>query len=165
MKLLGIETSGDVAGVAVADETGLAAELLFRHRMELSRFLAPRIQEVLALASIGVQELEGIAVSRGPGSYTGLRIGVTAAKSLAFARGLPIAAVSTLEALAWERPAPPQALVCPVLSASGTDLFAALYQWQGGRLEARLEEMLLPTGDLVERLRSTSLDVLLCGPG
>src|SRR5688500_10215975 len=95
----GNETSGEMASDADVDETGLLAEVRFRHRMDLSRYLVPRVQQVLGLAGCAVDGLDGIAVSAGPGSFTGLRIGVTVAKALAYGRGLPIAGVSTLRTL------------------------------------------------------------------
>ncbi|MCC2671248.1 MAG: peptidase glycoprotease [Armatimonadetes bacterium] len=163
MRVLGIETSGDVTGVAVVDEKGVVAETTFRHAMQLSRFLMPRVQEVLSHAGVAVGDLDGIAVSVGPGSFTGLRIGVTAAKSLAYAAGLPIVAVDTLAALAWETPAPADTLVASLISASTTDVFAALFQWDGDSLEARAEELLLPAGELAQRLSRTPLKAVMVG--
>lgn len=166
MRVLGIETSGDLASLAVVDPQGLLAELTFRHRMELSRFLVPRVQDVLALAGLALEDLEGVAVAAGPGSFTGLRIGVTAAKSLAYACGIPSCGVSTLEALASGQAAPERALLCALLPASGDQFFAALYQWEGGRLAARREEMLVTASELAERLVDTGLEVFLAGdPG
>jgi len=163
MRVLGIETSGDVTGVALVDEKGVLAELSFRHAMQLSRFLLPRTQEVLALAGCTAQDLDGIAVSIGPGSFTGLRIGVTTAKTLAYAAEVPVIGVPTLEALALETPAPAGALVAALMSASSTDVFAALYQWSAGSLEPRAEELMLPAAELAQRLARTPLDVVLTG--
>lgn len=166
MIVLGIETTGDAAGVAVADGGGVLAELVFRHRMQLSRLLVPRIAEVLALAELELAQVEGIGVSIGPGSFTGLRIGVTTAKALAMARGIPAAAVPTLTALAREHPAPPGALICAVAPASATQLFTALFQWRDGKLEARAEEMLMPSQDLAKKLAQAPMEVVLAGdPG
>lgn len=163
MRVLGIETSGDVTGVALIDEKGVLAESSFRHAMQLSRFLLPRTQELLALAGLTMRDLDGIAVSLGPGSFTGLRIGVTTAKALAYAANLPIIGVPTLEALALETPAPSTALVAALMSASNADVFAALYQWSAGRLEPRAEELMLPAAELAQRLARTPLDVVLTG--
>lgn len=166
MRVLGIETSWDVAGVAVADGDGLLAELTFRHRMDLARYLPLRIQEVLGLAGIALAEIDGVAVSLGPGSFTGLRIGVTAAKTLAFARGLPVAGVGTLAALAAENPAPEEALLCAVSTASATHLYAALFQWRDGRAEPRAAETLLAAQELVAHLERSPMDVVVVGqPG
>jgi tRNA threonylcarbamoyladenosine biosynthesis protein TsaB len=163
MRVLGIETSGEVAGVAVVDGQGVLAEMAFRHRMDLSRFLPLRIEEITALAGLEVPDLEGVAVCLGPGSFTGLRIGVTGAKTLAYSLGIPVAGVGALEALAAERPVPRQALVCAAIPAAPGQVFAALYQWQDGP-EARAEEMLIQTDDLVVMLTRSSLEVVLAGP-
>jgi len=163
MRILGIETSGDVAGLAVLDEAGVLAEIQFRHRQELSRTLAVRLEELLELAGLDLPELHGVTVAVGPGSFTGLRMGVTAAKTLAYARELPVAGVGTLAALAAERPAPFRALLCSVLPASPTHLFAALFQWQDGRPEPRAEEMLIAAEDLAAKLAQSPLDVVLAG--
>lgn len=166
MLVLGLETSGDVAGVAVADAEGTLLEVRFRHRLQLSRDLLPTVQRVLKDAGCALSELEGVAVSAGPGSFTGLRIGVTAAKSLAYALGIPAVAISTLEALAWEAPPLPDLLVCAAISASKKDLFAGVYRWNEGRPEAVLEETLLEPGALVEQLGQGAERVLVVGtPG
>lgn len=166
MRVLGLETTGDTAGLALVEAAGLRAELTFRHEMQLSRLLAGRIRDLLDLAGLSAKDVEGVAVSRGPGSFTSVRIGVTLAKSFAYALGVPAVGVSTLEALASEHPAPPRSLVCSLLSASATEVFAALYQWEGETLAPRAEELLLPAADLAQRLSRSPLDVMVVGqPG
>jgi tRNA threonylcarbamoyladenosine biosynthesis protein TsaB len=166
MRVLGLETSGDLAGVAVVDASGLLAAVRFRHRMELSRLLFPQIEQVLALARVALTELEGIAVSAGPGSFTGLRMGVTAAKSLAYGLGLPVASVDTLEAIAAAQPLPEGALLWAVISASSTELFAAGYRRARGRLEAVEAPELLAVAALVQRLQASPGPVIVAGqPG
>lgn len=166
MQVLGIETSGDLASVAVVGEEGLVAEVRFRHRLLLSRDLLPRTEQVLAMAGIETADLEGVAVSVGPGSFTGLRIGVTAAKSLAYALRIPATGVSTLEALAAETPPVPETLICAAISGSKKDLFAGMYEWVEGDLKACGEEALLTPDLLAERLAHHRAHTLLVGvPG
>jgi tRNA threonylcarbamoyladenosine biosynthesis protein TsaB len=166
MQVLGLETSGEIAGIAVVDASGLLAEIRFRHRMELSRLLFPQVEQVLGLARVALRDLEGIAVSAGPGSFTGLRMGVTAAKSLAYGLGLPVASVSTLDAVADPQPLPEGVLLCAVISASSAELFAALYRRSHGRPEAAGPPELLPTEVFAQRLAALSDPVLLAGqPG
>lgn len=163
MNVLAIETSGDVSRLAVVGSGGLLAELAFRHRMELSSRIALEVGEVLRLARLDVAGVEGVAVSTGPGSFTGLRIGVTFAKSFAFARGIPVAGVGTLGAIASEQPVPAPAVVCAVISASATEVFSALYRWRAERPEPEWEESLEPVSELATRLERFGLDVVLAG--
>ncbi len=135
MRVLAIETSGDLCSVAVVEGTAPVAELRFRHRMDLARRLAPAIRRLLELAELGLPDLEGVAVSLGPGSFTGLRIGVTTAKTLAWSLGLPVAGISTLEALAAHTPLPSGALACPIVSIGPEEVAASLYARRGGPLE------------------------------
>lgn len=163
MRILAIETSGEDAGIALADEAGIAAEEQFRHEMQLSQSLHPRLEALFGAAGWKPADLDGIAVSIGPGSFTGLRIGVAAAKALAYALEVPVAPVPTLEALALENPVPADMLVCAVVPASQADFFAALYQWNEGRLEPRAQELMLPARDLSRLLAQTPLRVGLVG--
>jgi tRNA threonylcarbamoyladenosine biosynthesis protein TsaB len=126
MILLALETTGDVAEIAITDESGVAASLTFRHGMDLSRLLVPRIALALEMARRAVRDLEGIAVSLGPGSFTGIRIGVATAKALALALDRPIAGVPTLDALAASVAAPPGTLVCPIIDARAGEVYAAV---------------------------------------
>ncbi len=161
-----METSGPVAGVALHADGALLAELQYRHCQDLSRTLMPTVERLLGTADWTVSDLQGVAVSIGPGSFTGLRLGVTAAKTLAWTLGLPLIGVGVLEALAAERPAPERALVCSVVTASATQLYVALFQWVGARLEPRAGETLFEASDLARHLSQAPFDVVLTGdPG
>lgn len=163
MNVLAIETSGDVSRLAVVGPDGLLAELAFRHRMELSGRIAVEVGEVLRMAGLEVAGVEGVAVSAGPGSFTGLRIGVTFAKSFAFARGIPVTGVGTLDAIANEHPVPGPAMLCAVLSASATEVFSGLYRWHGDSPERDSEERLEPVSELAARLERSGTVVLVAG--
>jgi tRNA threonylcarbamoyladenosine biosynthesis protein TsaB len=164
MQVIGIETSGDVTGVAVVDERGVLAEISFRHAMQLSSSLTPRIQDVLRLAGVSVRGLGGVAVSEGPGSFTGLRIGVSAAKALAFAAGIPIVTVGTLEALAVDHPAVEGSRCWAVTAASKVDLFAALFEWVDGCPRVLREPAVMPAAELAERLVEQREELIAAGP-
>jgi len=136
MKVLGIETSGSAGGFAVADETGLIAEVtadIMGHHLERGFDM---IQSILAGAGLGVHELGGVAVSLGPGSFTGLRVGLALAKGLCFGRGLALAGVPTLDCMA-EGLASFGGLLVPVRDARRGEVYFSVYEAKGGGL-ARL---------------------------
>lgn len=167
MKLLAIETTGPRAEVAVVDDEGVAASLFFRHRMDLARFLMPRVDATLSLAGTRLAELDGIAVSLGPGSYTGIRIGVVTAKALAMASGLPLAGVPTLAALAAQADSlscvGDERLILALIPARADEYFAGLYQRADGQLQTRAAATVLSLDALAERLSRYPGHLLLAG--
>ena len=130
MPILAIDTATMVSSVAVADEKKLAAELTVQTRLTHSETLLPHIEQVLELAGCRKEELTGVAVSLGPGSFTGLRIGLAAAKAIAYGLSVPIIGVPTAEALAWHYPVPGVAVV-PFIDAQKGNVYSAVYSWQG----------------------------------
>ncbi|MGB9690775.1 MAG: tRNA (adenosine(37)-N6)-threonylcarbamoyltransferase complex dimerization subunit type 1 TsaB [Candidatus Sumerlaeaceae bacterium] len=126
--ILGIESSGNTGGVALLDKNGLRGTAMVTSRMLYSQRLLPSIEWLLQRSGAHMSDVTGIAVSLGPGSFTGLRVGLSTAKGLAFAQKLPIVGVSTLEALALRAAVPWLACrVCTVLDARHDLLYAALY--------------------------------------
>jgi tRNA threonylcarbamoyladenosine biosynthesis protein TsaB len=119
------------------------------------------VDRLLADAGARPSDLDGLAVSVGPGSFTGLRIGVSAAKGLAMALRLPVAPVPTLDALAARLPfaALP---VCPVLDARKGEVYASLYRWDGGGMRREWDYLALTPAELERRLIEP---VILCGNG
>ncbi|HJW70308.1 MAG TPA: tRNA (adenosine(37)-N6)-threonylcarbamoyltransferase complex dimerization subunit type 1 TsaB, partial [Candidatus Binatia bacterium] len=111
------------------------------------------VERVLARAGLTVRDVEGLAVSIGPGSFTGLRIGLGLAKGLAFAGGVPLATVSTLEALAEVAEAAPGQRVCAALDARKHEVYAALFDIdRDGTLRRLSADMALPPDALAARL-------------
>lgn len=131
MRALGIETATSIASVGIVVEDQVAAERHLPMRGSHARTLLPLIDETLRDAALALSDLELLAVSIGPGSFTGLRIGLSVAKGLALATGLPVVGVPTLEAYA--RAAGARAgLVCPVLDARKGEVYGAAFRWQDG---------------------------------
>lgn len=127
MYVLGIEAATPVAAVAVVAGDKVLAERMVNNRKTHSVNLLPMIKAVLEDAGVELGDLGGIAVSSGPGSFTGLRIGMSTAKTLAHVLDIPIAGISTLEALA-SRFSASDRLVCPILDARKNEVYAALYR-------------------------------------
>jgi len=152
VKVLGIETATEFASVALVDDGEVLAEALARLHRRLTEELVLLVKWTLERAGVEPGELAGVAVSAGPGSFTGLRVGMATAKGLCFARGLPIVAVPTLKAMA-ARMAPSSLPICPLLDARRREVYAALYRWEGDDLA----EVLPPKALALEELLS-SLD-------
>lgn len=129
MPILAIDTATMVSSVAVADKDRLLAELTVQTRLTHSETLLPHVEQALKLAGVEKAALEGVAVSLGPGSFTGLRIGLAAAKAIAYGLDIPIFGIPTTEALAWHYPVPGVAVV-PFIDAQKGNVYSAVYQWQ-----------------------------------
>lgn len=133
-KILLIETATDVCSAAVADgEKILSTGHITEARSQASR-LAPMIQDTIAGAGIRLRELAAVAVSSGPGSYTGLRVGVSTAKGLCFGTGIPLISVGTLSILAFGairsgavKEATENSVIIPMIDARRMEVYAAVY--------------------------------------
>jgi len=164
MFVLGIETATRAAGAAVVNEDRLVAERFVNNRKTHSQNLLPMIQQVLEDTGISPRELGGIAVSGGPGSFTGLRIGMAAAKSMAQVLQIPVVGVSTLEALAWNINGA-EGLICPVLDARKQEVYTCLYASREGRPVPVTEPQALSLPELISLLESVDEAITLLGDG
>jgi tRNA threonylcarbamoyladenosine biosynthesis protein TsaB len=142
MYLLGIETSTKTGSVAVLSEKGVVAQYSLNIEITHSERLMTTVDRVLTDTGMTVSQLDGFAVAIGPGSFTGLRIGVSTVKGLALAVDRPVAAVPTLQALAWNVPCSFYP-VCPLLDARKNEVYAALYAFDGTALHQLMTEAAL----------------------
>jgi len=126
LPVLGIEAATPVASVGVATENGILAERMVNNKRTHSVNLLPMVRDVLGDAGVEPGNLRGIAISSGPGSFTGLRIGMAVAKTLAQVWDLPVVGISTLETLAQPL-AGHRNLICPVLNARKNEVYTAVY--------------------------------------
>jgi tRNA threonylcarbamoyladenosine biosynthesis protein TsaB len=127
MKVFGIDTAVGTGSVALVEDDVLVAEVLLTSRQTHARRLMKAVDNVLSMTASHLSDLDGFAVSVGPGSFTGLRIGISTVKGLAFSVGKPIAAVITLDALAFQFPYA-RTLICSMLNARKKAVYAALYR-------------------------------------
>jgi len=155
MRLLAVETSTLTGGVAVLDGGAVVAESRVSVAVTHGERLMAAIDGVLRAARWQLADVEAFAVGLGPGSFTGLRIGLSTVKGLAFATGRPVAGVPTLDALAWRLPfcAYP---VCPILDAKKNEVYAALYRTLEGRLETLDPPRAVAPSTLAEELRDST---------
>jgi tRNA threonylcarbamoyladenosine biosynthesis protein TsaB len=136
MILLAIECASTTGGAAVLAQNRLVASLAFTSGALYSQRLLPSIEWLLGRAEIDIGAISAVAVSKGPGSFTGLRIGMSAAKAIAYANGAKLVGVNTLEAMAL-RAAGLGAPVCPLLDARQGEVYAALFAVSPGDLARR----------------------------
>lgn len=134
MKILAVDTATQSCSVAVLDSSHLVAELTHNHGLTHTRRLMPMIDSVLDDCGFSVEDMDGLAVTRGPGSFTGLRIGLSTVKGLAFAASRPVAGVSALDVLARQFPFT-RCRICAMIDARKNEVYAAEYQWGAGGLE------------------------------
>lgn len=127
MLVLGIDTSTTQGGAALLDARGVVSEYTLNVAATHSERLLPAVDRMLHDAGVTLRDLAGLAVAIGPGSFTGLRIGLSTVKGLAYASGLPVVGVPSLEALAWAVPAA-RWQVCPVLDARKQEVYAAVFR-------------------------------------
>ena len=158
MKLLAVDTSTRACSVAVVDQDRLACEITTGPTGTHSTHLLRLIRMALELAEMELRGLDGLAVCVGPGSFTGLRIGVSTVKGLAFATAKPVAGVSSLEALA--QPCLPWPhLICAMLDARKGEVYAARYRARDGRLEHEGREVVLSIEDALDGIDEACLFV------
>ncbi len=156
MKILGIETSMYAGSIAVSEDEKILGEYYFNTGPSHSEKLLPSIDWLLKELSIDKTELEGIAVSLGPGSFTSLRIGLAAAKGLSYALGIPIAGVCTLELMANNLPLAPFT-ICPLIDARRGEVFTAFFESQEGRVVRISEDMVLSAENLAGKIKDRTI--------
>lgn len=162
--LLAIETSSLVSSVALLHDDTLKAELTIQARLTHSEQLMPHIADMLDKASVSKTQIDGVAVAIGPGSFTGLRIGLATAKGLAFAWNIPIIGVETPTSLAWNFVGASD-YICPLIDAQKGNVYASLYQWQHDTLQQIEDIHIALLTDVLTALEAKGKSVVFCGDG
>lgn len=164
MKILALESSAKACSVCLTEDEFLLAESYENTGLTHSVTLLPMAEELLKRCSLTLKDVDVIAAAAGPGSFTGLRIGVSAAKGLAWALEKPCAKVSTLEAMAWNAVALP-GRICPVMDARRSQVYNALFSSDGETLTRLTPDRAISLEDLAEELRQAGEPQFLLGDG
>jgi len=151
MYILGIETSTKTGSVAVVSEEGVIAQYSLNIEITHSERLMATVDRVLKDTGLAIADMGGFSVSIGPGSFTGLRIGISTVKGLALATDKPVAAVPTLQALAWNLPIAAHP-VCPLLDARKNEVYTAVYRYDEAALVLLRPETAMPVGKLADEI-------------
>ncbi|MBO5343198.1 MAG: tRNA (adenosine(37)-N6)-threonylcarbamoyltransferase complex dimerization subunit type 1 TsaB [Ruminococcus sp.] len=166
MLLLGIDTSGKVASAALFDtdtEVIIGETALYTQKTH-SQIIMPMVKALIEQAGKTVKDINLIAVAKGPGSYTGLRIGIAGVKAMGFALDCKCCGVSTLEALACNNIAY-KGVICSIMKARADLVYAAVYKSDCYSLEPIMEEQILSCDELAEFLALNGTEAMLCGDG
>jgi tRNA threonylcarbamoyladenosine biosynthesis protein TsaB len=161
MKVLGVDTSTMTAGIGIVEEDEILVEVKFSVKITYSEILLSCIDQALKNVSLKIDDMDGLAISIGPGSFTGLRIGLSTLKGLSFATRKPLVSILSLDALAY------LSLYCqyPVvtmLDAKKNQVYAAIYETKDGELKRQSDYLVIDVEDLVKRIPQKTLFV---GPG
>ncbi len=164
MKVLSIDSSGLVATVAVMVDDILVGEYTIHNKKTHSQTLLPMISDMLSMAEVAPEELDCIAVSAGPGSFTGLRIGASTAKGLAWTLGIPIVSVSSLMGLA-ANVLQKGILVCPIMDARRNQAYYGVYRTGDGVPEVVVEPDVAGIEDVIQQVSEIGEPILFLGDG
>ncbi len=140
MIILAVDTTTLTGSVALLEKSELLTEVNIDSSLTHSERLLPSVDFILKTNGLSIHDVDGFALAAGPGSFTGIRIGLSTIKSLSYASGKPVAAVSTLKALAWKLRHPHGRLLCPLLDAKKGEIYAALFESIEGGIQEIVPE-------------------------
>ena len=161
MKILAVDTATTSCSAAIVDDGLVSAELATVNNQTHSKHLMNMIDTVCGMTGVKITDMDGFAVTIGPGSFTGLRIGISTVKGLAWSLNKPVVGVSSLDALAWQC-APGKYLVCALLDARKHEVYCCRYRYQDGDLKKEgTEQVVAP----VEAIGDISEPCLFVGNG
>ncbi|MEF9951577.1 MAG: tRNA (adenosine(37)-N6)-threonylcarbamoyltransferase complex dimerization subunit type 1 TsaB [Clostridium sp.] len=164
MRVIAIETSTSVASVAIVNDNKVEVELFLNYKLQHSTVLFPMVQSALSMLSIDMKSIDSVVVSGGPGSFTGLRIGVATAKGLVQGTDKKFLGISCLDTLAYQNIGF-NGLVCPILDALRENVYTALYSGCEDEVKMENDYDALHIDELLENLKNIDGDILFCGDG
>jgi len=168
MKLLAIDSSGMTASVAIINEDITVAEYTVNHKKTHSQTLIPMLDEICRMTEQDLSTFDAIAIAKGPGSFTGLRIGSASAKGLGLALNIPIAEVMTTDALAYNMYGTDR-VICPLMDARREQAYTGLYEFVGSgneyHMETILEASALPVEEVIAKVNEIGRPVVFLGDG
>jgi tRNA threonylcarbamoyladenosine biosynthesis protein TsaB len=164
MKILAVDTTSASASVALCEDDFLLGEFYVNIKQTHSETLMPEIGELLSRCGVKLNEIGLFAVSNGPGSFTGVRIGVSAVKGMALPREVPCAAVSALEAAAMNLPFF-SGIICAVMDARRGQFYNALFEASGGELTRLTEDRATQIENFEKELQSLKKNIVFIGDG
>ena len=164
MKILGLDSSGIVASVAIVEDDVLIAEYTVNYKKTHSQTLLPMLDEIAKMTELDLNSIDAIAVAAGPGSFTGLRIGSATAKGLGLALEKPLIAIPTVEGLAYNL-YDISGLICPIMDARRKQVYTGIYRFTDHQLKVVEDQMAVPMETVIEKLNQYGEAVTFLGDG
>ena len=164
MLILALDSSAAPASAALLEDGKILSEFYINTKQTHSQTLMPMVESVLKLTNKTLDDVTCMAVSAGPGSFTGVRIGVSCVKGLSMTRNIPCAGVSTLRAMA-ENARQLTGIVCAVMDARCGQVYNALFRAEGGKLTRLCDDRALPIAELLEECKTFAEKIYLVGDG
>lgn len=164
MKILGIESASLTASAAIWEDGIIVAEYTVNFKKTHSQTLLPMIEEICRMTEQDLHTLDAIAVSEGPGSFTGLRIGSATAKGLGLALDLPLIPVPTLDAMAYQC-FDAVSSICPIMDARRGQVYNGIYEWENGTFMVKTPSRAIDMKAVIEEINMSGGPVIFLGDG
>ena len=164
MKVLSLDSSTEAASCAIIEDNKLLGEITFNYEKQHSVILMTMIDNLLTNLHLDINSLDGFVVAKGPGSFTGLRIGMSTIKGLSFGSGKPFVSVTSLDALAFNLPFAP-GIICPIIDALRNNVYTRLYRTSEGKLSFLSDYSILSIEDLIQSLSGYEEPIYFIGDG
>lgn len=164
MKILALDSSGLVASAAILEDDNLIAEYTVNYKKTHSQTLLPMIDELVRMTETDLNSVDAIAVAKGPGSFTGLRIGAATAKGLGLALKKPIIGIPTVEGLAMNLYGT-NSLICPLMDARRNQVYTGIYRFLEGKLQVVKGQVPVGIEEIVDALNIIGEEVVFLGDG
>lgn len=164
MKILALDSSGLVASVAVAEDDNLIGEYTVNYKKTHSQTLLPMLDAVAKMIELDLETVDAIAIAKGPGSFTGLRIGSATAKGLGMALDKPIIEIPTVDGLAFNLWGAKD-LVCPLMDARRNQTYTGIYAFGDGEMQVLEPQCAVDISEIVEKINAQQRAVVFLGDG
>jgi len=164
MKVLAIESSGQVASVAIVEDAILRGEFTMNYKKTHSQTLLPMLNQMAEIIDLDLNTIDAIAVSGGPGSFTGLRIGTATAKGLGLALNKPLIFIPTVDGMAFNLWGS-RNIICPIMDARRNQTYTGLYQFKEGQMETIKKQCAVDIAEIIKEINEKKEDVIFLGDG
>ncbi len=164
MKILSLDSATESATCAILDDNRILGEIIFNYKKQHSLILMPMIDELFKNTDMSINDIDAFVASKGPGSFTGLRIGMATIKGLSQGTKKPFVTLSTLDSLAYNL-AYTDGIICPILDALRDNVYTALYTFKDCQLIRISEYMNISLNELVTMLKEKNSSISFVGDG